>query len=49
MCARFGSLRDLLSADAAQLSTVPGIGPSRATMLEQLLRATMPVSQNGSS
>lgn len=49
MCARFRSLRELLSADAAQLSTVPGIGPSRAAMLEQLLRATMPVSQNGSS
>jgi len=49
MCARFRSLRELLSADAAQLSTVPGIGPSRAAMLEQLLRAIMPVSQNGSS
>ena len=32
MCARFRSLRELLNADAAQLSTAPGIGPSRAAM-----------------
>ncbi len=48
VCARFGSLHDLLSADAAQLSTVPGVGPSRAAALEQLLHATLPTSEAGS-
>jgi ERCC4-type nuclease len=42
VCARFRSLHDLLSADAAQLSTVPGVSPARAAALEQLLRAALP-------
>jgi ERCC4-type nuclease len=42
VCARFRSLQDLLSADAAQLSTVPGVSPARAAALEQLLRAALP-------
>jgi ERCC4-type nuclease len=45
VCARFRSLHDLLSADAAQLSTVPGVGPSRAASLEQLLHAALPSSE----
>ena len=32
LCARFRSLRDPLSGVSAQLSAVPGIGPSRAAM-----------------
>ncbi len=48
VCARFGSLHDLLNADAAQLSTVPGVGPSLAAALEQLLHATLPSSEAGS-
>ena len=48
VCARFGSLHDLLNADAAQLSKVPGVGPSRAAALEQLLHATLPSSEAGS-
>ncbi len=47
VCARFRSLHDLLNADAAQLSTVPGVGPSRAAALEQLLHATLPSSGAG--
>ncbi len=48
VCARFGSLHELLSADSAQLSTVPGVGPSRAAALEQLLHAALPTSDGGS-
>ncbi len=48
VCARFGSLHDLLNADAAQLSTVPGVGPSLAAALEQLLHAALPSSEAGS-
>ena len=48
VCARFGSLHDLLNADAAQLSTVPGVGPTRAAALEQLLHAELPSSEAGS-
>jgi len=48
VCARFGSLHDLLNADAATLSTVPGVGPSRAAALEQLLHAALPSSEAGS-
>ena len=48
VCARFGSLHDLLNADAAQLSTVPGVGPTRAAALEQLLHAGLPSSEAGS-
>jgi ERCC4-type nuclease len=44
VCARFRNLHDLLSADAAQLATVPGVGPSRAAALEQLLHAALPSS-----
>jgi ERCC4-type nuclease len=45
VCARFRSLHDLLSADAATLATVPGVGPSRAAALEQLLHAALPSSE----
>jgi ERCC4-type nuclease len=48
VCARFRSLHDLLNADAAQLSAVPGVGPSRAAALEQLLHAALPSSEAGS-
>ncbi len=44
VCARFRNLHDLLSANAAQLATVPGVGPSRAAALEQLLHAALPTS-----
>ena len=47
LCARFRSLHDLLGADAAQLSTVPGVSPARAAALEQLLRAALPSSEAG--
>jgi len=47
VCARFRSLHDLLSADAATLATVPGVGPSRAAALEQLLHAALPSSEAG--
>ena len=46
VCARFRNLHDLLSADAAQLATVPGVGPSRAAALEQLLHAALPTSHD---
>jgi ERCC4-type nuclease len=45
LCARFRSLHDLLHADAAQLATVPGVGPSRAAALEHLLHVALPTSQ----
>jgi ERCC4-type nuclease len=48
VCARFGSLHELLNADAAQLATVPGVGPARAAALQQLLHATLPTSEAGS-
>jgi Fanconi anemia group M protein len=47
VCARFRSLHDLLSADAATLATVPGVGPSRAAALEQLLHATLRSPEDG--
>ncbi len=47
VCARFRSLHDLLSADAATLATVPGLSPSRAAALEQLLHAALPSSEAG--
>src|SRR5712692_1531080 len=46
VCARFRSLHDLLNADAAQLAMVPGVGPSRAAALEQLLHAALPTSHD---
>jgi ERCC4-type nuclease len=46
ICARFRSLHDLLNADAAQLAAVPGVGPSRAAALEQLLRVALPTSHD---
>jgi ERCC4-type nuclease len=46
LCAHFGSLHDLLSADTAQLATVPGVGPSRAAALEQLLHVALPTSHD---
>jgi ERCC4-type nuclease len=47
VCARFRSVHDLLSADAAQLSTVPGVSPARAAALEQLLHAALPSFEAG--
>ena len=47
LCTRFRSLHDLLVADAAQLSKVPGISPARAAELEQLLQASLPSSGDG--
>lgn len=47
LCARFRSLHDLLTADAATLATVPGVSPARAAALEQLLRAALPTSDDG--
>ncbi len=47
VCARFRSLHDLLSADAAQLATVPGISLACAAALEQLLHAALPLSEIG--
>ena len=44
VCARFRSLHDLLNADAAELATVPGVGPLRAAALEQLLHVALPTS-----
>ncbi len=49
LCARFRSLHDLLNADAARLSTVPGISPARATALEHLLHAALPSSDDGNA
>ncbi len=46
LCARFRSLHDLLNADAAQLATVPGVGPARAAVLEQLLHVALPTSRD---
>src|SRR5260370_6843929 len=37
LCARFRSLHDLLNADAAQLATVPRLGPPPPPVLEPLL------------
>jgi ERCC4-type nuclease len=47
LCSRFRSLQELLSADAAQLAAVPGISPTRAVALEQLLQASLPSSEGG--
>ena len=47
LCAHFRSLRDLLGADAAQLSMVPGVSPARAVALEQLLHAALPSFEVG--
>lgn len=47
VCARFGSLHDLLSADAATLATVPGVSPARAAALERLLHTSLPSSEAG--
>jgi ERCC4-type nuclease len=47
LCARFGSLHDLLSADAATLATIPGLSPARAAALEQLLRSALLPSEAG--
>jgi ERCC4-type nuclease len=46
LCACFRSLHDLLNADAAQLATVPGVGPARAAALEQLLHVALPTSHD---
>jgi ERCC4-type nuclease len=47
LCGRFRSLHELLNADAATLATVPGISPARAAVLEQLLHAALPTSNDG--
>jgi ERCC4-type nuclease len=47
VCARFRSLHDLLSADAATLATVPGLSLARATALEKLLHAALKPSEVG--
>ena len=47
VCARFGSLHDLLNADAATLAAIPGVGPARAAALERLLHASLPSSEAG--
>jgi ERCC4-type nuclease len=49
VCARFHSLHELLTADAATLATVPGVSPARAAALEQLLRAALPTSDYSSA
>ncbi len=46
LCARFRSLHDLLTADAATLATVPGVSAARAAVLEQLLHAALPTSDD---
>ena len=47
LCARFRSLHDLLTADAATMAMIPGVSPARAAALEQLLRAALPTSGDG--
>jgi ERCC4-type nuclease len=47
VCVHFRSLHDLLSADAAQLSKIPGVSPARAAALEQLLHAALPSFEVG--
>jgi ERCC4-type nuclease len=49
LCARFRSLHDLLNADAATLASVPGVSPARASALEQLLHAALPMSEEGNA
>ena len=44
---RFRSLHELLNADAAHLSTIPGISPTRNVALVQLLQAAFSPSDNG--
>ncbi len=41
--ARFGSLHELLNADAVTLATVPGVSPTKATTLFQLLHAAFSI------
>ncbi len=45
--ARFGSLHELLNADAGTLATVSGVGPSRAAALVQLLHAAFSSPEGG--
>jgi ERCC4-type nuclease len=47
VCARFRSLHELLSADAATLAKVLGVSPARAAALEVLLHAALPTSDDG--
>ena len=47
VCVRFRSLHELLSADAAQLAAIPGVGASRAAALEQLLHSALPSLEVG--
>jgi len=49
LCARFDSLYEILTADAARLSKVPGISPARAAALVQLLHAAFPTPDDGSA
>ncbi len=45
--ARFGSLHELLNADADTLATVPSISPAKATTLIQLLHAAFSIPDAG--
>jgi ERCC4-type nuclease len=49
LCARFGSLHDLMNANAATLATIPGISLARATALEHLLHAALPTANGATS
>jgi Fanconi anemia group M protein len=42
LCARFGSLQEILTAEPARLATVPGITAARAEALYQLLHEALP-------
>jgi Fanconi anemia group M protein len=42
LCIQFGSLHELLSADATTLATIPGISQTKAMALVQLLHAALP-------
>ena len=44
LCARFGNLYEVLTADADTLATVPGISAARAATLYQLLHTAFPTS-----
>jgi ERCC4-type nuclease len=45
--ARFGSLHELLNADADTQATVSGVSPARATALVQLLHAALTTPEDG--
>src|SRR3989442_10603057 len=49
VCARFGSLHDLLNADAAPLARVSGVSPGRAAALEHRVDATLRSAEAGAT